>query len=246
MAPKKHPKKASTYKRNMETNKSNINIEGSTNVKNGDLVGGNKVIGLQSDEIIRLIEAIFAPNYQTPERFDSVLKEFQKIHKTLYEWKELHNLLDEIMNSFNQFYSQIERLNGSSTKPDLEELQLLWSRVSMRVTELVEFAKNITEIGVPYVEDQGHLTGERWVLEILSLRNDLEKNFDPDEQASLEFFSRGGLFSFGVKPQWWKTMYRLTHDFYDKVFIHMHEGDKRLRESAINLYDLSKSVFQRR
>jgi len=244
MAPKKHPpKKPSIYQRKIKPNQSYF--EGTTNVKDGDLVGGNKVIGLQSDELIRLIEAIFAPNYQTPERFDSVLQEFQKIHKTLYEWKELHNLLDEIMNSFNQFYSQIERLNGSSAKPDLEELQLLWSRVSIRVTELVEFAKNITQIGDRYVEDQDHLLGERWVLEILSLRNDLEKIFDPDEQVSLEFFSRG-VFSFGVKPQWWKTMYRLTHVFYDKVFIHMHEGDKKLRESATNLYHLSEAVFQRR
>ena len=223
-------KKAPSEKREINTQKSYIE--------------GDQIVGFGPEQVAHIIKKL-SPSYQDPEKLDKALQKFQDFHKSLYEWKELHNLLDEIINSFNQFYSQVERLNASSGRPDIKELRLLWLPVSKRVDELLDFSKDIKLIGKPFRDDNGQYLGERWVIEIFLLRNDLNNIFYPDEQANIESSSRGKLFSFGAKPQWWDMMYELTRSFYHTAYLHLHWGDKKLRETATELYHLSESVFQR-
>jgi len=235
-------KKESSEKREINTQKSYI--EGDANVEGGDFVGGDKLIGFGPEQVAQIVKNL-SPSYRDPEKLDKALQKFQNYHKSLYEWKELHNLLDEIINSFNQFYSQVERLNASSGRPDIKDLRLLWLPVSKRVDELLEFAKSVKLIGKPFRDEEGQYYGERWVIEIFLLRNDLNNIFYPDEHTNSEISSRGKLFSFGAKPRWWDTMYELTRSFYHTAYLHLHWGDKKLRETATELYHLSESVFQR-
>jgi hypothetical protein len=227
---------------------SNSYVEGSPNLEKGDFIGGDKNVGMRPDEVIQLVEAFskhLTPHFRDPDLLDGALQKFQNYHQALYEWKELHNALDEILNAFNQYYSQVERINGSRTPPSLRDLKLLWTPVSRRIDGLLEFSKSIRIIGKPFIDTNGELQGERWSIDIVVLRNDIEKIIFQDPQNSSNGLARNVLIITGAKPGWWNNLYELTRNFYHTAYMHLHWGDKKLRESATELYNLSETVFRR-
>lgn len=228
-----------------------FNVDGNVSSGGGDIAGVIYKHGLDANELIIALKRAFPKNDPRPEQFRQVLEQFHNYHNSLYEWKELHNSLDNILSSFGQFSSAIQRADAEMNMPQIHSLRSLWRGVSVSVDNLVDFAGKIEYIGTPYLEKQdGRMVGEAWVVKINALRKRL------DNQLGVGVLPSSGIpsgvtgklvqkmqFRVGVKPDWWITLLELTNEFSHTAYAHMHLADKRLRDSASELYTLSKSVF---
>ncbi len=209
-------------------------IKGSVNLKHGDLVGGNKITGISTKKFTEFINKNFTPKYQNPDSLNQALHDFKNYHNALYEWKELHNGLDEILGAFNQFYTPIQSLRHTPRKVVPEDLKDLWFPVSKKINELIVFSREIEIIGEPFQEADGR--GADWAIDFYHIEKDMKSIL---EDAILYRIPIIG------KPSWWRRLLELSGNSYDTILIHMHMGDKKLRETAMNLYHLSEKVFQR-
>lgn len=227
-----------------------VDIGGSVTTAGGDVVGRDKVVqGLDVDELVEVLKRVLGRDDPRPEAFRQTIASFQAYHTALYEWKELHNCLDEILNAFGQFYSQIERSDAEKRPVDLVSLRNLWRPVSNQVDALLEFAATIKTIGQPFCVLTDHtMTGEKWAVEINSLRRAISGRLrlgtdeilaSPGTEPLIVQLSRPVQGLFGIRPGWWIELYELTHTFNDAAYRHMHMADKKLRETASALYNLS-------
>jgi hypothetical protein len=231
-----------------QVNTGNSYVEGSANLKSGDFVGGNKNVGLSPDNVIELINTIgknLAPSYRDPILLDDALQKFQSYHHALHEWKELHNAIHNIKIAFDQYDEQVNRIKSKQVTPSLTNLRLLWKPVSRAINGCIDFSKTIKIIGVPFKEHDGQLQGERWSVEIVASRNDLEKILNQENTAHLSIFTFNITSIIGAKPKWWHNFLDLNGDFKSTVDYHLDWCDKNLREAATNLYNLSEIVFRR-
>lgn len=229
-----------------------VEIDGSVNTGGGDIVGRDKVYqGLDVGELVEALKRAFPYGDQRPEVFRQTIARLQEYHTALYEWKELHNALDEILSAFGQFSAQVERSDAEKWPGDLASLRNLWRPVSSQVDSLLEFGASIKVIGQPFrVLADRSTTGEKWAVEVHALRTAINQRLHLGTgQAALaegrdSFFgqvlqSTGGLL--GIRPGWWTELYELTHAFGDAAYRHMHLADKKLRETANELYQLSST-----
>lgn len=195
----------------------------------------------------------FPKNDPRPEQLRKILLDFEKIQRlqqSLYEWKELHNALDDILTSFAPFSSEIHRADAEKTIPSLSTLNNLWYGVSAKVDALLEFARAINHIGVRYREEAGNVSGETWAVKISSIRNqvniqlglDERSRFNASTKRSVSFAEKSKL-RIGIRPDWWIALYELNNEFNHIAYGQMHWADKKLRETATELYTLSKSAF---
>jgi hypothetical protein len=179
-----------------------------------------------------------------------VLGQFQVYHQTLFEWKELHNWLDEILTSFAQFSREIERADAERTIPSPRTLRTLWRPVSNDVDALLHFAQRIEYIGKKYESFGNRLVGEIWAVKINELRNHISAQIGLDESSEFDLAapSEANIFEkgkalIGLKPDWWLVLYELNNEFDHLVYAQMHWADKKLRETATDLYHHSRGVF---
>jgi hypothetical protein len=227
-----------------------VDIGGPVDTGGGDIVGGNKIVkGLDVDELVDVLRRALGRDDPRPEELSQALASIQAYHTALYEWKELHNCLDEIINAFGQYYSQIERSNAEKRVVDMDSLRMLWHPVSSRVDELLDFAATIKTIGQPYAVMPDHaMAGEKWAVEINSLRRAIngrlhmstdESPANPTAEPLMVKLTQPVQGLFGIRPGWWTELYELTHTFNDAATRHMHLADKKLRDTASALYNLS-------
>ncbi len=229
-----------------------VEIGGSADTGGGDIVGRDKV-GLDVGELVDALKRAFPMNDPRPEEFRQTIAKMQSFHAALYEWKELHNCLDEILNAFGQFSSQIERSDAEKKPGDPANLRNLWRPVSSQVDTLLDFAQSIKIIGEPFrILDNQATTGEKWAVEIHTQRRAINQRLHlgvgelPPQGSRESVFgqmiqSTQGLF--GVRPGWWNELYELSHTFGDAAYRHMHLADKKLRDTAGELYHLSSRTL---
>lgn len=223
---------------------------GSSRISGSKITGRDHIEGLSGKDVNQIIETLlkyFPRGYlQNPNELDKTLGDFRRFHEQLHEWKDLHNALDEIITSFAQFSSEIHRYNSINKIPHLSTLRNLWYPVSVKVDLLLEFAKNIALIGKRYNENNGNLEGERWAVKISDMRSqiNLQLGFDETSSFSAQSPNLGNKFNYfwGRKPDWWITLYELNNEFNHIAYGQMHFADKKLRETANELYTLSKSI----
>lgn len=227
-----------------------VEIDGSVNTSGGDIVGRDKIYqGLDINELVAALTRAFPRDDPRPEEFRQTISSFQAFHEQLYEWKELHNCLDEILNAFGQFHSQIERSDAERKPADLANLRNLWRPVSSQVDTLLEYAQTIKTIGQPFRLLENHeMTGEKWAVEVNSLRrainnrlrlSTVDQQYAVRRESLLNKLSQQIELFFGIRPVWWSELYELTHTFNDAAYRHMHMADKKLRETASQLFNLS-------
>ena len=252
MLAKKISQKASEKEEKSVKKKLNgvMSIDGDVSSGGGDVAS---VIykGINSDELISAFKRAFPKNDPRPEELRNALKELRKHHHKLYEWKELHNALDEILSAFEQFKSEIQQVDAKNTVPQVKSLRNLWRAVSVRVDGLRDFGKRIQFIGVQLEESKEGMQGEQWAVEIIAKRNQIsaqlglgENNFSrPDFSSPDSNFRR--LFRLGIKSVWWDDLFDFTNAFNHLIYSQMYLADKKLRESADALYTFSSSVFGR-
>lgn len=205
------------------------------------------------DELVSALKEAFPKDDPRPEQLRKLLHNFeqiQQLQQSLYEWKELHNALDDILTAFAPFSSEIHRADSEKTIPSISALHNLWYAVSVKVDALLEFARQIKYIGNCYREEAGVISGESWSVKISGMRTqvniqlglDETSGFSPPTKRSVSFAEKSKLM-IGIKPEWWVALYELNNEFNHIAYGQMHWADKKLRETATELYTLSKSAF---
>lgn len=230
-----------------------MNVEGSAYTSGGDIAGRDIYKGLNVDELVLALKEAFPKDDPRPEQLRKLLADFEKIQQlqqSLYEWKELHNALDDILTAFAPFSSEIHRADAEKTIPSLGTLHNLWYAVSVKVDVLLEFARQINFIGDRYQEEAGEISGEIWAVKISGMRNQLNiqlglnetSSFNAATRRSVSFADKSKLI-IGIKPDWWVALYEINNEFNHIAYGQMHWADKKLRDTATELYALSKSAF---
>lgn len=146
-------------------------------------------------------------------------------HELINEWKELHNLLQELLTAMDQFHAEVQRLYDLSAIGDVKSLRRQWRPCQQRIRVLVGFARDIKLIWAePYREENETLRGPAWAVEIVLRQRDLEDMLGREECD--------------VDP-----MYELIVDFHDTCYTHLYLADKNLRDAAGDLYLLSSRIL---
>lgn len=182
---------------------------------------------LDFPKVMEVLKEALPNDDPLPIHLVETLQRFQKFHTLLYEWKELHNLLNEIIYALGQFSREVERLDASGEIPNLRVLSRLWRPVAQKVTILTEWATGVRHIwSTPFeVRAEGRV-GPPWAvdLDVAKCRLDQLLAGAAVEQAEL---------------------YDATFDFVDLAEKHMYLADKQLRETAGELSNLSRLVLGR-
>ena len=230
----------------------NARAVGKDGIMIGGSVSGNIYKGLSAEELIAALKRAFPQDDPRPEQFRIVLGQFQIYHQALFEWKELHNLLDEILTSFAQFSREIQRADSERKIPSLRTLRTLWRPVSNSVDSLLQYAQHIEYIGEKYENFGDRSVGEKWAVRINELRNRINaqiglhesSRFDLSTQYKANILDMGKNW-IGFKPDWWVVLYEMNNEFDHLVYGQMHWTDKKLRETAADLYHRSRELFGR-
>lgn len=94
------------------------------------------------------------------------------------------------------------------------------------------------------------ISGETWAVKISGIRNQVNiqlglnerSSFNASTKRSVSFAEKSKLLM-GIRPDWWIALYELNNEFNHIAYGQMHWADKKLRETATELYTLSKSAF---
>ena len=215
---------------------SGINLTGDQTSIGGDVVGRDKVTQVQGDQInnfiqldlVKLMETLkqaLPDNDPLPDRLVNALQDFKHYHTRLWEWKELHNALNDVIFMFDQFSKEVERRDAASNLGDVRALKRMWRPVDQKVELLLDFATQVQHIGPPLViQPDGSRQGPPWAIELASVTEQLK-----------------GLFEEGVPTL--DAVYEATYAFSDAAEKHMYLADKQLRGAAGELYELSNALL---
>jgi hypothetical protein len=203
------------------------NIAGDANVHEGDFVGRDKIvqnIQLDLDKVISVLKQTLPDDDPTPQYLLDTLKNFQLFHAQLHEWKELHNFLNDILIAFGPFARQVDQCEISGEAPNPRLFRQLWQPISQKVNGLLEWGKTITQIGQPFLESEQGLQGSRWFVDLCVARYRLSQLLKSAVVESGELVDA-------------------CSEFGDKAETHMFVADRNLRETADELYSLSRVVL---
>lgn len=218
------------------------NVSGGVNLTSdqtsigGDVIGRDKVMQVQGDQINNYIQLDLAKLVETlkqalpdndplPERLVNALQDLKQYHTRLWEWKELHNALNDVIFVFDQFSKEVERRDAAGNLGDVRALKRLWRPVDQKVDLLLDFATQVQHIGSPLVtQPDGSRQGPPWAIELASTTDQLKQLFDE-----------------GVPTL--DNIYEATNAFSDAAEKHMYLADKQLRDTAGELYNLSNALL---
>ncbi len=203
------------------------NIHGDANVSDGDFVARDKVvqnINFDIEKVIAALKQCFPEDDPTPRYLLDALRSFQHYHTLLHEWKELHNSLNDVLISFGPFTREIDHSEMAGAKLDARLLRELWRPISRQVDALLEWGKTVSHIGQPFARSEQGLQGAPCFVELCIAEEHLDrllKSAQLDVAALLDARS----------------------EFGDRAETHMYLADKQLRETADELYSLSRVVL---
>jgi hypothetical protein len=213
-----------------------VNLTSDQSSIGGDVVGRDKVLQVQGDQIntyiqldlqklMETLKQALPENDPLPDRLVTALKDFKHYHARLWEWKELHNALNDVIFVFDQFSREVERRDGAGSLGDVRALRRLWRPVDQKVGLLLDFACQIQHVGTPLVtQPDGSRQGPPWAIE-LAVTADQLKNLFEDSALTLA------------------TLYEATCAFSDAAEKHMYLADKQLRDTASELFNLSNALL---
>jgi hypothetical protein len=202
----------------------------------GDVVGRDKITQVQGDQInnylqldvqklMETLKQALPDNDPLPDRLLDALKDFRQQHTRLWEWKELHNALNDVIFVFDQFSKEVERRDAAGNLGDVRALKRLWRPVDQKVELLLDLATKVQHIGAPLITlADGSRQGPPWAIEMASATDQLKHLFD-EGVLTLD------------------TIYEATYAFSDAAEKHMYLADKQLRETAGELYNLSNALL---
>ncbi len=213
-----------------------VNLTGGQTRIGGDVVGRDKVTQVQGDQINNYIQIDLAKLAETlkqalpdndplPDRLVNALRAFKQYHTRLWEWKEVHNTLNDVIFVFDQFAKEVERRDAANNLGDVRALKRLWHPVDQKMDLLLDLAARIQHIGPPLITlPDGSRQGPPWAIELASVTDQLKHLFDEGVPAL-------------------DTLYEATYAFSDAAEKHMYLADKQLRDTASELFNLSNALL---
>jgi hypothetical protein len=194
----------------------------------GDIVGHDKIIqNIQLDvgKLIETLQQALPADDPMPQHLLEAFRQFHFFHTRLFEWKELHNSINDITIALGQFLREVERLDISQSQGNARDLRRSWRPVAQKVNILLDWATSVKYIAEqPFEVTEAGMQGPNWAVDLLVARTRVDENLlkeDVDEE----------------------TLYDATYDFNDAAERHMYLADKKLRETAGELYNLSRIVL---
>ena len=220
---------------------SNTNVSGGINLTGdqanigGDVVGRDKVTQVQGNQINTYLQIDLAQlaatlkqalpaNDPLPDRLVAALQDFKQYHARLWEFKELHNALNDVVFVLDQFAREVERLDAAGQTGSARALARLWRPVDQKVDLLITFAAGVQYIGAPLVERNGGWQGPAWAIELQSAAQRLNELLTPSDYD-------------------FTALYDATNTFSDAADKHLYLADKQLRDTAGELYNLSQQLL---
>ena len=205
-----------------------------------------------------VLNKALSPNDPQLVTVKKLLNDLRLLSEKLYEWKELHNHLDEIINIFAQFAKQVDRLaTAGEPLEDIFRLNESWQPIHRRVNVLLLWSEqDVKHIGQPYLLlEDGSRRGEKWAVE-LAMQHDVvhtllaeSPDFTPVKPASgglsrfIKSFNEQPSAETAVWQQWWRSLRENTQTFNNKLNNHMFLADKELRKTAVELHNFSKETL---
>lgn len=225
----------------------------SAKISGSDVAGRDHIEGLSGKELNLIIGTLLKhfPKgvVQNPVELDKTLSDFRRYHEQLHEYKELHNGINEILVSFEPFKAEIDRSNSRRLLPKLMDLRDLWRPVWMTVGSLLKWSQTITYIGRPFQElaDKSK-SGEDWAVQFSELQGRINLHLGMNEFSTehVSYPSKAMILAFqslGAEIPWWETLTELTSSFGHASYHHMNSADKRLRQTAQELFNLSNRAL---
>jgi hypothetical protein len=203
-------------------------FEGDIDTDGGDVIGGDKIINYQLDieKLVEVLRQSLPDDDPTPQRLHDTLQGFQHFHSQLFEWKELHNYLNDILYVLDQFTREVERVDAGGQSGNPRALTRLWRPIVQKLLLLLDWAGTVHYIhDTPYIEQEdGSLQGPKWAVELQIARIQVDEALKPD---TFDFF----------------ILYDAAFEFNGAVDRHMYLADKKLRDTAGELYNLSRIVL---
>lgn len=163
----------------------------------------------------------------------SLMEQFRRYNEQMVEWKELHNRFNILLNVYDSFGTQIERVDAREERIDPRMLQLAWQSVYQTIYLLLLFARDIRHIGLPFNETANAITGPEWAVELSALRTAIQKHLQqrpPSMQATYD-------------NAWWQTLREESSRLDDAIKRYLFLADEELRKTAGDLYDLSSETL---
>ena len=205
-------------------------IDGDANVNQGDFVARDKVIqhiqnvNFDIEKLIAALKQSLPEGDPTPQYLLEALKSFQHYHASLHEWKELHNFLNDVLFMFAPFTLEIDRLEIANEQPNPRLLFRLWRPISQKVNALLEWGKSIQHIGMPFVQSERGMQGVTWAVDLYVVTENLDQLLRSGQVDT-------------------NALFDARSEFNEKAETHMYLADKKLRETADELYSLSRVVL---
>ena len=137
----------------------------------GDAVQGDKIVNYVQLDVQKLMETLkqaLPDDDPLPANLAEMLRNFRGFHARLFEWKEVHNVLNDVIFVFDQFSREVERRDASGQPGDLRSLARAWRPVKQKIDLLRDAAAALQYISNPLVESAAGRQGPPWVIEILS------------------------------------------------------------------------------
>ncbi len=198
-------------------------------ISDGDFVSGDKITYNYALDLPGLVEALrtaLPAGDPQPRHLMAALEQFKTLHTALYEWKELHNYLNDIVFVMDQFAREVERLDAKGQPGDPRRLARQWRPVAGKVQMLLDWAGgDIRHIAAErFAETPQGWQGPRWAVEVAMTARHVEALLKPSEFDLL-------------------AIYDATYAFTDAASRQMYLADKGLRDTAGKLYAISQVVL---
>jgi hypothetical protein len=196
--------------------------------KNVTTVQGDQInyaVQLDVQKLLDTLKQALPADDPLPASVLAMLQEFRTFHTRLWEWKELHNFLNDVIFVFDQFSREVERRDATGALGDVRALKRLWRPVDQKVSLLLTFAAQIQYIGPPLVVNRdGSRQGPPWAIELAGAADPLKHLFEESAPAL-------------------EAVYEATYTFSDAAEKHMYLADKQLRDAAGELFNLSNALL---
>lgn len=177
-------------------------------------------------KVVKVLREALPLDDPTPQHLLETLKRFQYFHACLSEWKELHNLLNDITYAADQFSREVERIDVGGPHSDEKALARLWRPAAQKTALLLDWATTIKYIALPFVKlPSGELQGPSWAIELHTARTRIDELFQPGSFDAV-------------------CLYDATRVFIDVAERHMYIADRRLRDTVAELFNLSSVVLE--
>jgi hypothetical protein len=125
---------------------------------------------------------------------------------------------------FAPFTLELDRIEMASKEPKPRLLAQLWRPVSQKVDALLEWAEGVKYIGVAFAQSEQGSHGEPWAVDLYVAKEHLDQLLKSAKVEAGDLFDARG-------------------EFGERAETHMYLADKKLRETADELYSLSRVVL---